>query len=134
MKKTVIFGLVAFAAIALFASSAAADPDGRPGASGVTDPALLALITDDDLFATMNLSALLDPPAGAGTPTQHYGPYPSVSPDSGTCGTDWANDTFDRHFTVRENLDGTFTVVEQFKNGSFVTMSAPGPGSCDTNT
>jgi hypothetical protein len=133
MKKTMIFGLVAFAAIALFASSAAAGPDGGRGASGVTDPALLALITDDNVFATMNLSTLLDPPAGAGTPTRHYGPYPAESPDSGTCGPDWANDTFDRHFTVRQDVDGTFTVVEQFKNGSFTTMAGPSPGSCDTS-
>src|SRR5437667_10050928 len=27
-------------------------------------------------------------------------PYPSDSPDSGTCGNDWAEDTFNREFTV----------------------------------
>ncbi len=40
-------------------------------------------------------------------------------------------DTFDRHFTVRSNNNGTYTVVQQFKNGSFVTDAGPSPGSCD---
>jgi len=48
---------------------------------GLTSPILLALITDDDIFATADLAALLDPP-GANA-TQHYGPYPRSSPDSG---------------------------------------------------
>src|SRR5437016_1942130 len=92
----------------------------------VTDPTLIALITStgDDVFATTNLTALLDP---SGNATQHYGPYSSTSTDSGTCANDWANDTFDRHFTVRRNTDGTFLVVEQFKDGSFVTPASDSP-------
>jgi len=64
--------------------------------------------------------------------TQHYGPIPSTSPDSGTCGNNWAVDTFERHFTVdtRANADGTYTLVEQFKNGTFVTDAGASPGSC----
>jgi hypothetical protein len=95
----------------------------------VTDPSLITLIntTGDDVFATTNLTTLLDP---TGNGTQHYGPYNSTSPDSGTCGNDWANDTFDRHFTVRRNPDGTFLVVEQFKDGSFVTSMGFSPGAC----
>src|SRR5687768_13737919 len=92
----------------VLASSASAAPDNGGASSGVTDPVILALIGDDDLFATADLTVLLDPPGPNGT--QHYGPYPSGSPDSGTCGNDWAEDTFDRHFTVRTNPDGTFTV------------------------
>jgi len=92
----------------------------------VTDPTLIALITStgDDVFATTNLTALLDP---SGNATQHYGPYSSTSTDSGTCGNDWANDTFDRHFTVRRNTNGTFLVVEQFKDGSFLTPASDSP-------
>ena len=92
----------------------------------VTDPSLLAIIrtTGDDAFATTNLTTLIDPTTNA---TQHYGPYPSSSPDSGTCGNDWANDTFDRHFTVRRNQDGTFLVVERFKDGSFITPASDSP-------
>src|SRR2546425_1755523 len=86
-------------------------------------------ITSDDLLLTADLTTLVDPPV---TSTQHFGPYPSTSPDSGTCGNDWATDTFDRHFTVKRNPDGTFLVVQQFKQGSFVTMMGASPGSCDT--
>jgi hypothetical protein len=93
---------------------------------------LLAVIASvgDDVFATADVASLVDP---AGASTQHYGPYASGSPDSGTCGNDWANDTFDRHFTVHRNADSTFTVVEQFKKGSFTTMDGASPGACETN-
>ena len=94
--------------------------------SPVTDPRVLALIgsTSDDAFATTDLTSLLDP---TGNGTQHYGPYSSNWPDSGTCGNDWATDTFDQHFTVRRNPDGTFLVVEQFKDGSFVNKRRSKP-------
>ena len=92
---------------------------------GANGPVISALIGDDSLFATANLTVLLS--SGGLNRTQHYGPYASGSPDSGTCGNDWAEDTFDRHFTVRSNHDGTYTVVQQFKNGSFVT-NPPDPG------
>jgi hypothetical protein len=104
--------------------------------SRVTDPSVLALITGtgDDVFATTDLTTLLDP---SGSATQHYGPYPSTSPDSGTCGNNWADDTFDRHFTVRRNPNGSFLVVEQFKDGSFLTPATPptgpSPGACQTS-
>src|SRR6267378_56716 len=103
----------------LLASSPFAGPDRSIWGLG------LALSPADDLFSAADLSTLLDPNG-----TQHYGPYSSSSPDSGTCGPDWATDTFDRHFTVMLN-QGTYTVVEQFKNGSFVTISGPSPGTCD---
>lgn len=121
------------AALAAFvlAVPASAAPDRATGAAGVTAPSLSALIGNDDLFSTIDLSPVLDPTGM--TPTQHYGSYPSGSPDSGTCGNDWATDTFDRDFTVRSNGDGTYTVVEQFKNGSFVTNAGPSPGACETN-
>jgi hypothetical protein len=128
----------AVTAIALSLAAAlpvAAAPE-PPGSGGITDPVLLSLSDSlgDDLFSTTDLTSVLDP-AGA-TPTQHFGPYPSASPDSGTCTPDWAQDNFDRHFTVRAGSTGTFTVVEQFKDGSFVTTGSgpePSPGSCDTN-
>jgi hypothetical protein len=63
-----------------------------------------------------------------------FGPYSSGSPDSGTCGPDWATDTFQRVFTVsRQNADGTYTVREDFRDGSFVTLPGVSPGSCETN-
>jgi hypothetical protein len=107
----------------MFASSPFAGPDRTISGLGLLfNPA-------DDLFATADVSTMVDP---ATTRTQHYGPYSSNSPDSGTCGNDWATDTFDRHFTVMLN-QGTYTVVQQFKNGSFVTAAGPSPGACDPN-
>jgi len=124
-----LFALVP-AALVVLASAlpVAASPEPASG-GGVTSPALSALIGNDDVFSLANLSTTLAPTGGGAT--QHYGPYASTSPDSGTCGNDWANDTFDRHFTVKSNGDGTNSVVEQFKNGSFTTMSGASPGACD---
>jgi hypothetical protein len=127
--KTRLFAtllVVVATTFALAGGQASASPESSTATSGVTNPALLALITNDDLFATADLTVLLNPAGTNGT--KHYGPFPSTSPDSGTCGNDWATDTFDRHFTVRPDGD----VVQQFKQGSFVTSAGPSPGSCDT--
>ena len=65
--------------------------------------------------------------------TDHFGPFPSFSPDGGSCGTPWANDIFDREFTVHDNGDNTFKVTEKFTNGTFTTLAAPSPGACETS-
>jgi hypothetical protein len=72
-------------------------------------------------------------PAGAASNngTDHFGPFPSTSVDNGTCGP-WANDTFNRFFTVHNNGNGTFTVTEEFKDGSFVTTGPASPGCAET--
>lgn len=63
-----------------------------------------------------------------------FGPYDSGSTDSGTCGNDWAVDTFQRVFTVsRQSPDGTYQVREDFRHGSFVTLAGPSAGACETN-
>ncbi len=64
---------------------------------------------------------------------RQYGPYANGSPDSGTCGNMWADDTFDRFFKVdtRRNPDGSYSVVEQFKNGNFVSRAGFTPGGCE---
>jgi hypothetical protein len=73
--------------------------------------------------------------APAAAASARYGPFPSGSPDSGTCGPDWAVDTFDRTFTASTtpNADGTYTVREDFTRGSFVTLAGPSPQACDAN-
>jgi len=74
-------------------------------------------------------------PAFAAGKVVHYGPIASTSPDSSTCGNDWATDTFDRFFQVTTvpNPDGTYDVTQEFKNGTFVTLEGNSPGGCDTN-
>ena len=134
MKRLALLSAALLATAALGVGDAFASPDGSTSAVRATSPTLLALIGNDDVFSTADLSLLLAPATPTGSNgTQHYGPYTTASPDSGTCGNDWATDTFDRHFTVRSNGDGTNTVVEQFKNGSFVTNAGPSPGACETN-
>ena len=62
----------------------------------------------------------------------NFGPFASASTDSGTCGvTDWAQDTFNRSFTVTQNSDGTFAVREDFTKGRFTTIAGASPGACE---
>jgi len=137
MRRVTVF-VATVALLIAFAPTprASADPGGEGKASGVTEPLILALIGDDDVFSLADLSTVLGAAGPTGTQpnaTQHYGPYTSTSPDSGTCGNDSAEDTFDRHFTVRASGIDTYTVVEQFKNGSFITNQGASPGACDTD-
>ncbi len=68
------------------------------------------------------------------------GPYASMSADSGTCGNAWAEDMYNRQFTIKpQNNDGTWTVVESFQKARFITLGdgqagvGQSPGGCDTN-
>lgn len=72
------------------------------------------------------------------TGTFRDGPYTATTPDSGSCGNNWAIDLFSRQFIVHpENTDGSWTVVEKFNSGRFLTLgngetgSAASPGHCD---
>jgi hypothetical protein len=69
--------------------------------------------------------------AVAGPGTQHFGPFALTTTDGGSCGNFWANDTFERRFTVISNGGGNFTVREQ-DHGTFVTMAGPSPGGCES--
>ena len=133
-KRSLVAGLVA-----LFCLSSGTIANADPGDTsnfdrGPADAGILGLIVDDDAFALADLSVVLASPMALGgtNRTEHYGPYASGSSDSGTCG-DWAQDTFDRHFTIRPNGPGSYIVVEQFKNGAFVVdHPGPSPATCDT--
>src|ERR1700688_4358536 len=63
----------------------------------------------------------------------HFGPIDSFSGDSGTCGPDWANDTYKRVFdaSTSPNIDGTYNVTESFIAGRFVTLAGSSPDACD---
>lgn len=76
------------------------------------------------------LMALAGPAFGANT----KGPYNGASTDSGTCGADWANDTFKRKFDVTDNGDTTFTLREDFIAGKFVTIAGVSPGACEVGS
>jgi hypothetical protein len=69
-----------------------------------------------------------------GSAAAHYGPYASSSPDEGTCGNTWAEDTFNRLYTVKTKpKNGVYTVTEQFKKGTFTTLAGQSPGACGTD-
>jgi LPXTG-motif cell wall-anchored protein len=75
--------------------------------------------------------------ASAQTQPTHLGfpPFPGASADSGTCGNDWANDTFTRVFTatVTPSESGPPTVIlhEAFVDGKFTTVEGKSPGACN---
>src|SRR5438876_7229867 len=84
--------------------SAAPEGDGK-GLLGILDLDTQTQI--DDLFATEDPTILSSDPA-----TMHFGPYPSTTGDSGTCGFDWATDTVNRFFMIRKlaTLPDTYSV------------------------
>jgi hypothetical protein len=63
-----------------------------------------------------------------------FGPYSSGSTDSGTCGNDWAADTFKRVFFVQQTGPATWRVTEAFVDGHFVTVVGPSPGACEKSS
>jgi len=72
--------------------------------------------------------------ADAEVSIQIYGPYASDSPDSGTCGNQWAKDSMDRIYIVntQPNPDETYDVTQEFRDGTFITLAGHSPGACET--
>jgi hypothetical protein len=130
MARAFLLLTVLLTTAVVFAGSAGAAPKGdSSGVLGVLDPASAAVIgTDDDLFA-------ITVTAGSGTNSgaMQFGPYPSVTTDSGTCGVDWAEDTVDRYFMIQQTGPITYRVVEKYKDGTFTVFpgTVPSPGACD---
>jgi hypothetical protein len=125
MRRILLLLALTAGALVLTAGSALASPD--PGTRILATPLSFAV---DPFQEELQIDAMS---ASNDSGTQHIGPVPSSSPDSGTCGNDWAQDTFDRFFTIRQTGPLTYTVYEQFKNGTFVTTDGLSPGSCDTS-
>ena len=77
-------------------------------------------------FAALPLTA-------SGQDSVHYGPISSGTPDSGTCGNNWANDTYMRAFdaATSANKDGTYNATERFISARFVTVAGLSPDACD---
>jgi hypothetical protein len=123
MRRTLLLLALAAGALVLTAGSALASPD-----RGTTIRSTALSFAVDPLQEELQIDAMS---TSTDPGTQHVGPVPSSSPDSGTCGNDWATDTFDRFFTIRQTGPGTYTVYEQFKNGTFVTAPGASPGACD---
>ena len=159
LKKLSVLAITALLITGISVSTVAGAAKTSPTTSLPTT-SLTALITSlinsvgDDTFSTIDLTTLVSTftstlatplhastsaaqtrvaPSSSGTSATHYGPYASGSPDSGTCGNNWADDTYNRHFTVFRNNDGSLLVVEQFRNGTFVTPSTTQPSPPSPN-
>jgi len=91
----------------------------------VVSALILALVVTLSVVFVLSSTA---PTSASGRNIHHYGPFHSTSGDSGTCGPDWANDTFRRSFTV--NANNPNTVLETFDEGTFVTIAGPSPNAC----
>jgi len=160
LKKLSVLAITALLLTGISGITTAGAAKPAPTTTSLPTTSLTALITSlinsvgDDTFSIIDLTTLLatytsltptplhTTTTAAFTPTDssssaasttHYGPYASGSPDSGTCGNNWADDTFNRHFTVFQNNDGSFLVVEQFKDGSFRTPSTTQPSPAPPN-
>jgi len=86
------------------------------------------------LSLAISILALAVAPATvmAGQDSVHFGPINSGSPDSGTCGNNWANDTYKRVFDAATMPSGSvYNVTESFIAGRFVTVAGPSPDACD---
>ena len=86
-------------------------------------------------MALMSISSLSSASAAPGV--RNYGPFAGTSEDSGTCPNSiWANDTFSRFFKVvtEEIAPGTYSVTEDFRQGSFITNEGSSPQACDPDS
>src|ERR1700758_5330679 len=100
-KLSAAIALVALSMLVGVVSVRAAPENPQVGAT-LLSPLLSNLLNiantiGQDQFSTVDLTTLVDPST---TQTTHFGPYASGSSDSGTCGNNWAEDMYDRHFTV----------------------------------
>ena len=68
----------------------------------------------------------------AGNGTDQFGPFPSTILDTGSCGNNWATDTFNLFVTVHNNGDGTFNVLFDERDGTFTTIGPVSPGACES--
>lgn len=129
MARIFLLMAAATAVVACFAGSGAASPRGdSSGALGLLDVQSAALIgADDDLFA-------MSSSPGANSGADQFGPYPSNTTDSGTCGIDWADDFVTREFKIQLVGPNMYRVTEKFKDGTFSTFGGtPSPGACDNS-
>jgi hypothetical protein len=80
------------------------------------------------LMASIALAA-----PGKGPPIK-VGPIAVVAQDDiGTCNNVWAQDSFNKFYTITPNKDGTYNVQVNYKDGTFVTLAGKSPGACESD-
>lgn len=94
---------------------------------------MLSLLALTGVFAATMFGTASASVASGGTFSD--GPYTSTSPDSGTCGNNWAIDLFNRTFVVTLPASGgVYTMKETFSKGHFNTMKGASPEACGAGT
>jgi hypothetical protein len=83
--------------------------------------------------SAINASALVGTDQGGRVKYAYNG---SMTPDSGTCGNNWADDTVDRRYFVYKDkaVDGSYRVKVKFNNGTFSTIAGDSPERCEAGT
>ena len=68
-----------------------------------------------------------------GQPPIKVGPVAIVGADDiGTCNNIWAQDSFNKFYTLTVNRDGTYNLQVNYKDGTFVTNAGFSPGACES--
>jgi hypothetical protein len=81
-------------------------------------------------FVVLMASLALAAP-GKGPPIK-AGPVAIVGADDiGTCNNVWAQDSFNKFYTLTANHDGTYNLQVNYKDGTFVTNAGISPGACE---
>jgi hypothetical protein len=99
--------------------------------SAVANQAIVSIDIVFDTMGTVVLSNLSLTGAPTVVSTVRFGPFAGGSPDSGTCQNNWANDTFERTFTVTTFSDGSQTLRQDYTGGAFTTVEGKSPGACE---
>ena len=70
-----------------------------------------------------------------GQPPIKVGPIAVVAQDDiGSCNNVWAEDYFNKFYTITLNRDETYNVNVKYKDGIFVTNAGTSPGACISGT
>jgi hypothetical protein len=70
-----------------------------------------------------------------GNPPIKVGPVAIVGADDfGTCNNVWAEDSFNKFYTLTVNHDGTYNLQVNYKDGTFVTNAGVSPGACESGS
>jgi hypothetical protein len=107
--------------------TASGDGYGNGGIVG-KDIERMSLLQDEVGTAVLTNLAFAAPTVRS---TVQFGPFAGGSPDSGTCGNNWANDTYQRTFTVTTMSDGEQTLRQDYTGGFFTTIAGKSPGACE---
>jgi hypothetical protein len=84
------------------------------------------------LVCTAGLLAMTATTTAAGQGVDRIGPLAGASDDGGSCGNQWAHDTYSLLLTVKDNGDGTFNLRVDYKDGTFTTIEGRSPGACSS--